>query len=369
MKRRTLALTLSLLVVLGAAAAALGGTAEDPLVTLSYLKDQFTSAFTRQVEDLGDQAAASLYNSALDRASLAAAEASVYQNFARQPTEVSLKQADALLGPTGFSLLPLSGSVTVTFSGGAVVDVTDGKEVRSGSVLTARHRYLAAEDTLATFTVTSQTAVVQYEGYYAITRSASTVDYVAMADALKRLNLFQGSDTGYGNGYNLEQYPTRMQALVMFIRVLGEEEAALACTAPCPFTDITWGHSYAAYAYEKGYTVGYGDGRFGANNTVDDASYMEFLLRAMGYSKAGVDDWSTAMERAADLGILTEGERESIAAMPFHRAQVVYLSYRSLEATLSDGVTRLSDRLIRDGVFSSSQLTEARALVSDVRLG
>lgn len=367
MKRRILALALTLLLILGVAAAAAGG-ADDPLVTLSYLRDQFTAAFTQEVEELGDQSAAPLYHSALDQVALTGAEAQVYENLAKQPTEISLKQGDSVAGPTGFSILPLSGSVTASFDG-AVVDVTAGSEIRSGSVLTPQHRYLVAEDTLATFTITSQTAVIQYEGYHAFALSASTVDYVAMADALKLLGLFQGSDTGYGNGYNLEQYPTRMQALVMFIRVLGEEEEALACTAPCPFTDVTWGHSYAAYAYEKGYAVGYGGGRFGASNTVDATSYMEFLLRAMGYSKAGVDDWSTAMERAADLGVITQGEREAIAAMPFHRAQVVYLSYRALEAALSDGTTTLGDRLIDTGVFTSSQLSRARDLVSDIRLG
>lgn len=369
MKRRIPALVLVLLLALGAAAAAAGGSAADPLVTLTYLKEQFTAAFTQKVEEAGDEDAAPLYNGALDQASLTAAKASVYQNLAEKPTEASLKQSDAVAGPTGFSLLPLSGTVTVSFDAGAVVDVTDGTEIRSGSALTLRHQYLVAENTLAVFTVTSQTAVVQYEGYHAFALSASTVDYVAMADALKLLNLFQGSDTGYGSGYNLEQYPTRMQALVMFIRVLGEEEEALACTAPCPFTDITWGQSYAAYAYQKGYAVGYGDGRFGANNTVDATSYMEFLLRAMGYSKAGVDDWSTALQRAADLGVITAGEREAIAAMPFHRAQVVYLSYRALEAPLSGSASLLSDKLIRAGVFTSSQLTKARALVSGVRLG
>ena len=369
MKRRIPALVLILLLALGAAAAAAGGSAGDPLVTLTYLKEQFTNAFAQKVAETGDADAAALYSGALDQVSLTAAKASVYQNLAEKPVEASLKQSDAVAGPTGFSLLPLSGTVTVSFDAGAVVDVTDGTEIRSGSALTPRHQYLVAENTLAVFTVTSQTAVVQYEGYYAFALSASTVDYVAMADALKLLSLFQGSDTGYGSGYNLEQPPTRMHALVMFIRVLGEEDAALACTAPCPFTDITWGHSYAAYAYQMGYTVGYGDGRFGANNTVDAASYMEFLLRAMGYSKAGVDDWSTALERAADSGVITQGELASLKAMPFHRAQVVYLSYRALETPLSDSSTLLSDKLIRSGIFTSSQLAQARSLVSDVRLG
>ena len=42
------------------------------------------------------------------------------------------------------------------------------------------------------------------------------------------MHLFQGSYTGYGQGFDLEAAPTRLQALIMFIRVLGEESEALA---------------------------------------------------------------------------------------------------------------------------------------------
>ena len=55
------------------------------------------------------------------------------------------------------------------------------------------------------------------------------------------MHLFQGSFTGYGDGYDLEVAPTRLQALIMFIRVLGEENDALAYTGSTPFTDITPG--------------------------------------------------------------------------------------------------------------------------------
>ena len=73
-----------------------------------------------------------------------------------------------------------------------------------------------------------------------------------MAASLKTLTLFRGSDTGYGEGFDLQRPPTRMEALIMLIRLLGEESEALSCTAYQPFTDVPdWALPYAAYAYSK----------------------------------------------------------------------------------------------------------------------
>src|SRR5699024_2757273 len=105
-------------------------------------------------------------------------------------------------GATGTGVLLLAGSAQVTFSSGAVVDVTTGSTVPSGSALSLNHRYLVAEDTAASFTVTSKTAVVDYQGPYDFLYSAAT-DYNAIAAALKTMHLFQGSFTGYGEGYDL----------------------------------------------------------------------------------------------------------------------------------------------------------------------
>lgn len=110
-----------------------------------------------------------------------------------------------------------------SFPLGAVVDVTTGSEVKSRQqgARGQNHRYLVAEDTTALFTVTGKTAVVNYCGFYSIA-SSSSVDYPAMAASLKTLTLFRGSDTGYGEGFDLEKAPTRMEALIMLIRLLGE---------------------------------------------------------------------------------------------------------------------------------------------------
>lgn len=153
--------------------------------------------------------------------------------------ETRLKEGDALHGVTGTGVLLLAGHGRVTYKSGAVVDVTTGAVVPSGTNLTANHRYLTAEDTTAAYTVTSETAVVDYQGQYAFSYS-DRPDYNAMAAALKSLHLFKGTFTGYGEGFDLEAAPTRLQALIMFIRVLGEEEQALA-----------WSRNYAVQGHRE----------------------------------------------------------------------------------------------------------------------
>ena len=83
--------------------------------------------------------------------------------------------------------------------------------------------------------------------------SGAGLDYNALADALKQMGLFQGTGTAYGSGYDLEQAPNRIVGLVMFLRLIGEEGAALSSTAANPFADTpAWCDRYVAYAYEKG---------------------------------------------------------------------------------------------------------------------
>ena len=85
------------------------------------------------------------------------------------------------------------------------------------------------------------------------------------ADRLHDLGLFRGT----GSGYALDKTATRMQGLIMLIRLLGEEDEALACTDPCPFTDVAAGDPsrYTAYAYAKGYTTGTTATTFSPGNT------------------------------------------------------------------------------------------------------
>lgn len=347
--------------VLAVAALAAGGT-EDPLASLSYLTGAFTTAVDAQVDQRLNASDQELLASAAN-GTLTAESADTW-------TEVRLKQGDILQGSTGTSVMLLAGGGQVTYSTGAVVDVTTGAEVSSGSALQADHRYLVAEDTSAMFIVTSKTAVVDYQGPCSLSKSG-TVDYNAMAAALKQLNLFQGTFTGYGEGYDLELVPTRLQALIMFIRVLGEEDAALAWSGTTPFTDISKGsqaEKYVGYAYEKGYTNGFSATQFKPGSPVNAYQYTEFILRAMGYSSASNTNLADTLDRARIAGVLTAGETTALQTEQFLRADLVYISYYALEAKMPDGVQTLGQVLAGKGVFTEEAWASARGLVTSQRM-
>lgn len=352
-----LCLLLPLALMISALAA--GGDLSDPLASLSYLTGIFTETVDKQVEARLD---------ASDQDLLASGPEIAADSAAATWTETRLKEGDVLTASTGTSVLVLAGSASVTFSG-AVVDVTTGTAVSSGSILTVNHRYLVAENTTADFTVTSKTAVVDYQGPYAFRYSGST-DYNAIAAALKTLNLFKGSYTGYGEGFDLEVAPTRLQALIMFIRVLGEEDAALAYTGPMPFTDVAAGsqsEKYVGYAYSRGYTNGYTATTFRPSQTVTASQYMEFMLRALGYSSASNTNLSATLDNAYANGVITLGELEALRNEPFLRADLAYVSYYALDAWVAGTGITLRDTLMNRGIFTAAQANAASALVTGVR--
>lgn len=345
------------LCVLAAAAvwAAAAGNPADPLASLSYLNGTFMNKV--------DVAVSARLDSGL---SPETGEGSPAVGTAVSWTESRVKQDDILQAAAGDGVLLLAGSGQASYSSGAVVDVTDGTVLPSGGNLEIRHRYLVAEDTAVNFVITSKTAVVNWQGACTFHESIST-DYNAMAEALKTMHLFQGSFTGYGQGFDLEAAPTRLQALIMFIRVLGEENEALAWDGTCPFTDVqlgTNGAKYVGYAYEKGYTNGYSATEFRPSGPVNARQYTEFILRALGYSSAANTDLSDALTRGQNAGLLTEGETVMLQRDPFLRAELVYISYYALDVQVSGTDQTLAQRLMDKGVFTQFERDSAPSVLN-----
>ena len=332
------------LCLLAAATVWASAAGNDPLATLSYLEGVFTKKVDAAVE------------SRLSAAGVAPA------GWA----EVRLKRDDVLKAGTGSSVLLLAGSGKVAYASGAVVDVTSGTVAPSGGSLAVNHRYLVAEDTAASFTVTGKTAVVNYQGACTFAYS-DAVDYNAMASALKALHLFKGSYTSYGGGYDLEVAPTRLQALIMFIRVLGEEEKALAWSGSCPFADVEPGSNgakYVGYAYERGYTNGYSATQFRPSAQVNARQYTEFILRALGYSSSANTNLSDTLDQARRAGVLTAGEAAALGEGEFLRADLVYISYYALESQISGSNQTLAQRLMEQKVFTQREREAAPAVGS-----
>ena len=348
---RRLAAGLLALIVLISCAAVYAASGGESLITQTYLEETYVPGVLEQAQARVEEKTQSIYQSA---SSVLEGRHSAYLNGGNSAlTDCRFKEGDVLTLPAGSGVLLLAGGASV--STGTLVDVTAGTALSAGAALTARHRGLAAEGG-GTVTVTSDTAVLSLEGTYT-TASGSGVDYNALADALRDMGLFQGTGTAYGSGYDLEVAPTRLVGLVMFLRLIGEEGAALSSTA-------AWCDRYVAYAYEQGYTQGIGpglDGRlyFGANTNITAGEYVTFLLRALGYTDSGASPdftWSTALDRAVELGVLTSAERTALNSGSFLRAQVVYLSYFALSVPLKDGSGILLDKTAASSGVDKSQL-------------
>ena len=358
-------------------ALAVGGSAEDPLISKSYIDGEYTTQTLAKAEERIAQSHDALYQEA------AAGLKTIYDTYAARVgggtgtyhsafTDLRVKEGDQIQVSAGSGFLLLAGSADLSCTGNKTIDLSSGWENGTGALETGR-RYLVSEDTVATLTVTSPTAVLSLEGYHTLTESSST-DYNALAGALRTLGLFQGSGTGYGSGYDLEAAPTRIQGLILLLRLIGEEEAALASTAACPFTDVPdWCRPYVAYAYAQGYTNGMDEegGIFGTNDTLTAGQYVTFLLRALGYRDSGEAPdftWDTALERAVELGVLTPGEEAMLTSETFLRAQVVYLSYFALDAPCQDGSGTLLERLVSGGVLDGAVASVVRSGVEVSRL-
>ena len=374
MKKRTVLLSILLVAALflGYASAA-SGDASNPLISLDYLNNTFAPAAEKAAQDKLDASDKAVYAAAENtwREAVAATEALVGVERTNVWVQTRLKHGDIITALTGTQVMPLAGGVAAQFSSGTVVDVTDGTELPSGGELKVRHRYVVAEDTTALFNVVSRTAVVEYCGDYHFTISNATPDYNAMASALKMLSLFKGTDTGYGEGFDLEVTPTRIQALVMLIRMLGEEDAALACTDSAPFKDIPdnyWGRPYIAYAYEKGYTNGVENNNFAPERATNAGMYIEFVLRALGYSDTTQTDISTAAQRALIADVITNGEKYVLDSNEFLRADVAYLSWYALEVPVASNMQPLHQKLENAGIFTASAYQDAKTLVTSARL-
>lgn len=372
MKKRAVPLLLLVALLCLCRAAAAGGDAGDPLVSLDYLTNVFTDKALAAAQNRLDQSGGDVYARA-ESGWRSAVGAEYGGDFSHAATwqETRLKRGDVLMIPSGAQVLLLAGAAQANVSSGALVDATSGVELSSEAALGVRHRCIAAEDSTVQIIVTSRTAVIDHCGAWRVEVSGNTPDYNAMARALRSLSLFCGSDTGYGEGFDLETAPNRIQALVMLIRLLGEEDEALACTASVPFNDVSasyWGHPYIAYAYEKGYTNGVEGNRFAPGRAASAGMFVEFVLRALGYSNTAQTDVSTATLRALAAEVITGGEKTALDTNEFLRADVVYLSWYALNVPMQGEAAALHQKLEAAGVFTDSAYRDALVSVASARL-
>ena len=191
-----------------------------------------------------------------------------------------------------------------------------------------------------------------------LTASAFAANYTNCADALHEMGLFQGTQ----NGYDLDRTPTRAEAAVMLVRLLGKEAEAKALTYTAPFTDLKgWEKPYVQYLYSNGLANGTNRTTFHPTGKCTAQMYAVFLLRALGYSDTADFSYANAIETAREQGIYDTG---IINVQNFLRDDAAAASYTALSVSPKNSEGTLLDQLVSENAITEADAKRYQSLFS-----
>lgn len=310
MKKKLLAGTLALAILMGGTVLASAGSQSQALVSLSYLTGTFWNDLKATVRQDVDRNTTALF----DGAAAQAGQAGSRSGFSAR-TGVN---GDMVTGTTGSGLIWASGSGLVR--AGTLVDATAGVEVGAGGVLTPGHRYLAGTD--VTLVVASDAAQWMGEGRWTVTAG----DPVKPPAAMPFTDVAQGAwyydDVAYVYGRGLFDgvtstsfSPSGKMQRCMMTTVLHRLAGRPAVSYTALFSDIPDGQWYTAgtiWAGQRGVVDGVGNGKFNpfANITRQEIAVILYrYAQRMGYGVAQSADLS----RFGDSGTVASWGREAIS--------------------------------------------------------
>lgn len=191
-----------------------------------------------------------------------------------------------------------------------------------------------------------------------LTASAFAANYTNCADSLHEMGLFQGTQ----NGYDLDRTPTRAEAAVMLVHLLGKEDEAKALTYTAPFTDLKgWEKPYVQYLYSNGLANGTNRTTFNPTGKCTAQMYAVFLLRALGYSDTADFSYANAIETAREQGIYDTG---IINVQNFLRDDAAAASYTVLSVSPKNSEGTLLDQLVSENAITEADAKRYQSLFS-----
>lgn len=174
------------------------------------------------------------------------------------------------------------------------------------------------------------------------TAYASGTEAEAAGEYLREKGVLQGDATG---DLMLDKSLNRVELAAILTRVMGNPEHVAAeqayYTGQCVYADVPdWAKLYAGYCTAQGIMLGYGDGRFGAYDSVTPAAACTVTLRIM---EIGGDGWTydTAVAAAAQAGIAPD---QGFGGDVVTRGEMAVLIYRALGNEYTGGVAPQTDR-------------------------
>lgn len=177
------------------------------------------------------------------------------------------------------------------------------------------------------------------------------------ANTLYELGLLKGVGTNADGSIDLalDRTPSRAEATVLLVRLLGREAQASAASHATPFTDLpSWAQDCVGYAYTAGLVQGISDTTFGADEPITAAQYLTCLLRALGYESGSDFRWDAAWALSDALGISSGEYGED---KPFTRGDIALLSVNALDTRLKSGTQTLGQAITAGGNAGRAFLT------------
>ncbi len=371
-KAKVIVLVVLLVAALFVAATANGGTSSDPLVSQSYVDVTFFENMISEIEERADRAIADFINKYFRKASDAVqisydeevyVDAVADEVLARLQSEGKYLHSTSSAAPktvmSGDVISAKDGTVIILTSGtakcssGSLINITKGTETYAGNGIGKFTSFMFPEGG-GTVEITSKTATVLIDGTYSLV--GYDIKYMEEAYALKKLGLVRGA----ADGMELYRGNTRAESITMLIRLLGEEESALATEQAHPFTDVdAWAQRYVGYAYRMGYTKGVSATRYDGSSLTTAGQYMTFVLRALGYSEeAGDFRYESALADAVTLGVIDASLMRELQSVEFRRDHVMHISYLAMSARVKGSNRTLLSKLVANGVVDGDAANE-----------
>lgn len=185
--------------------------------------------------------------------------------------------------------------------------------------------------------------------------SAAHVSGREAMETLETLGLLRGTY----RGLEPERPATRAEAVVMLLRLLGEETAAEQAALSSPFTDGGWADAYLGYAAKHRLIRGQSGSVFGSGEAAGARDYVTMVLRALGYREGRDFTWEEALVFSDRIG-LTHGEFAGDGGEAFLREDLALVSYTALTLRQRGSELRLIDSLYLRGAVSAEALMQTR---------
>ncbi len=154
--------------------------------------------------------------------------------------------------------------------------------------------------------------------------------------------------------FDLGRAPTKVEAAVMLIRLLGQDPFQLpGCGTICyGYQDVPeWAELFVERFYQLGLMKEVSPTEFGSNKAVSANEYLTALLLLLGYQEGTDFTAADPQTMAKEIGLLTS----NVQTAPFLRGDMALLSWNALTVKFKNSSETVGQRLVAQGILTQAQ--------------